>query len=153
MPEDYSIPPQARCLKQAAKSLLTAPLSSSGQWQSDHGDAESVLKLCSRGEAQSLLIVPQASLVCKLELGDRNLKYHQQCPRDTAATLPRTEPSARVPESRVGGTWNSVLRPSLLCPQPDHPISFCGKLFCCQNRLHRKHKDLAAQTGNESMCF
>ncbi|CAE7913101.1 dtd2, partial [Symbiodinium sp. KB8] len=77
----------ARCLKQAAKSLLTAPLSSSGQWQSDHGDAESVLKLCSRGEAQSLLIVPQASLVCKLELGDRNLKYHQQCPRDTAATL------------------------------------------------------------------
>ncbi|CAE7572065.1 dtd2 [Symbiodinium sp. CCMP2592] len=81
----------ARCLKQAAKSLLTAPLSSSGQWQSDHADAESVLKLCSRGEAQSLLIVPQASLVCKLELGDRNLKYHQQCPRDTAAALPRTE--------------------------------------------------------------
>eukprot|EP00439_Symbiodinium_sp_Y106_P073460 s129_g13.t2 len=82
---------EARCLKQAAKSLLTAPLSSSGQWQSDHADAESVLKLCSRGEAQSLLIVPQASLVCKLELGDRNLKYHQQCPRDTAAALPRTE--------------------------------------------------------------
>ena len=67
-----------------------------GQWQSDHGDAESVLKLCSRGEAiilhhaavtcrvlrlkaQSLLIVPQASLVCKLELGDRRLGIFRSC--------------------------------------------------------------------------
>ncbi|CAJ1456459.1 unnamed protein product [Effrenium voratum] len=77
----------ARCLRQAAKSLLTAPLASSGHWQADHGDSESVVKLCLRGEAQSLLVVPQASLVCKLELGDKNLKYHQQCPRETAAAL------------------------------------------------------------------
>ncbi|CAE8622200.1 unnamed protein product [Polarella glacialis] len=76
-----------RCLRQAAKSVLTAPLASSGQWQADHADAESIVALCRRGEAQAVLLVPQASLVSKLELGEKNLKYHQQCPKEIAADL------------------------------------------------------------------
>lgn len=77
----------ARLLRQAAKSLLTAPLATSEQWRADHTDAESIIALCKRGEAQSILVVPQASLVAKLELGDRNLKYYQQCAKEEASRL------------------------------------------------------------------
>uniref|UniRef100_A0A7S4Q7I4 Uncharacterized protein n=1 Tax=Alexandrium monilatum TaxID=311494 RepID=A0A7S4Q7I4_9DINO len=68
-----------RLLRQAAKSILGAPLSSSEHWKADHTDAESVVALCRRGEPQSILVVPQASLVAKLELGEKSLKYHHQC--------------------------------------------------------------------------
>lgn len=74
-------------LRQVARSLLAAPLSSSDKWHADHSDAESVVTLCSHGEAQSILVVPQASLVSKLQAGDKNLKYHQQCKKDDANIL------------------------------------------------------------------
>eukprot|EP00928_Gymnodinium_smaydae_P009234 TRINITY_DN13416_c0_g1_i1.p1 TRINITY_DN13416_c0_g1~~TRINITY_DN13416_c0_g1_i1.p1 ORF type:complete len:323 (-),score=100.85 TRINITY_DN13416_c0_g1_i1:48-1016(-) len=76
-----------RTLRLAAKSLLTAPLSTADEWQADHSDAESLIALCRRGLPQSVLIVPQASLVSKLELGERNVKYHQQCAKDDARKL------------------------------------------------------------------
>mmetsp|Transcript_8421 Transcript_8421/g.23687 ORF Transcript_8421/g.23687 Transcript_8421/m.23687 type:complete len:313 (+) Transcript_8421:23-961(+) len=76
-----------RLLRQAAKSILGAPLSTSEQWKADHTDAESVAALCRRGEPQAVLVVPQASLVCKLELGDKSVKYHRQCAKDDARRL------------------------------------------------------------------
>uniref|UniRef100_A0A7S4V3T0 Uncharacterized protein n=1 Tax=Alexandrium monilatum TaxID=311494 RepID=A0A7S4V3T0_9DINO len=76
-----------RLLRQAAKSILGAPLSSSEHWKADHTDAESVVALCRRGEPQSILVVPQASLVAKLELGEKSLKYHHQCAKDDARRL------------------------------------------------------------------
>lgn len=74
-------------VEQMVKSILTAPLASSGQWQTDHGDAESVVALCKRGEPQGLLVVPQASLVAKLEPGDKFVKYHHQCGKEEARRL------------------------------------------------------------------
>jgi len=74
-------------LRAAAKSLLTAPLSTSSQWTADHTDAESVIALCRKGEAQGVLIVPQASLVSKLEPGDKIVKYHRQCAKALAEEL------------------------------------------------------------------
>eukprot|EP00927_Polykrikos_kofoidii_P016755 TRINITY_DN17594_c0_g1_i1.p1 TRINITY_DN17594_c0_g1~~TRINITY_DN17594_c0_g1_i1.p1 ORF type:complete len:357 (-),score=73.05 TRINITY_DN17594_c0_g1_i1:139-1167(-) len=76
-----------RAVEQVAKSVLTAPLSSSDKWQADHSDAESVIALCRQGESQSLLVVPQASLVSKLEPGGKNLKYHSQSQKDDARRL------------------------------------------------------------------
>jgi len=74
-------------IRAAVKSILTAPLSTSTEWSADHSDAESVINLCKRGEAQALLVVPQASLVSKLEAGDRTIKYHRQCAREEAKLL------------------------------------------------------------------
>mmetsp|Transcript_25494 Transcript_25494/g.55834 ORF Transcript_25494/g.55834 Transcript_25494/m.55834 type:complete len:303 (-) Transcript_25494:5-913(-) len=74
-------------LRAAVKSILTAPLSTSTAWSADHSDADSVIGLCKRGEAQALLVVPQASLVSKLESGERTIKYHRQCAREEAKTL------------------------------------------------------------------
>lgn len=77
----------ARIIRQVAKSLLTAPLSTSDKWTADHTDAESVAALCQKGEPQGVLVVPQASLVSKLEAGDKYLKYHHQCSREDADKL------------------------------------------------------------------
>ncbi|CAD7972759.1 unnamed protein product [Amoebophrya sp. A25] len=80
--------PTSSYFKRIAKSLLSAALSSkTGAWQADHGDADSVLNLLKSGEAQSLVLIPQASLVAKLTPGDKYLKYHAQCPRSAAETL------------------------------------------------------------------
>eukprot|EP00392_Amoebophrya_sp_AT5.2_P005453 g5462.t1 len=84
------------------KSLLTANLSSSsGNWSADHSDAASVLELC-RGrdaanresgnekhvvEPQHLILIPQASLVAKLPLGEKTLKYHAQSSKELAEAL------------------------------------------------------------------
>lgn len=78
---------EGRLLRQVAKSALTAPLSTSDKWRADHSDAQSIVALCREGEAQSLLVVPQASLVAKLEAGDRNLKYYNQCAKEDARRL------------------------------------------------------------------
>jgi len=73
----------------ACKSLLSAPLSSADKWSSDHSDAESVVGLVKAGAKQGLLIVPQASLVAKLERGDKKLKYYQQTGKTEAEQLYR----------------------------------------------------------------
>lgn len=79
--------PLEKNLKPICKSLLSAGLASSGQWQADHGDTESVLGLAKLGVAQDLVIVPQASLVAKLIPGDKYLKYHQQSTKADAEVL------------------------------------------------------------------
>merc|ERR1712100_955240 len=60
------------------KSLLLAPLASSNQWSADHSDADCVINLVKSGAEQAVLVIPQASLVCKLEREARSLKYHKQ---------------------------------------------------------------------------
>lgn len=71
----------------ACKSLLLAPLSTADKWSSDHSDAESVIGLVKAGTKQGLLVVPQASLVAKLERGDKYLKYYKQCRKEEAEAL------------------------------------------------------------------
>ena len=41
--------PSDKNFAQICKSLLNSSLSTSGQWQEDHGDADSVLGLCKKG--------------------------------------------------------------------------------------------------------
>ena len=41
--------PQDKNFGQICKSLLNSNLTASGQWQADHGDADSVLGLCKKG--------------------------------------------------------------------------------------------------------
>eukprot|EP00931_Biecheleriopsis_adriatica_P049397 TRINITY_DN28579_c0_g2_i1.p1 TRINITY_DN28579_c0_g2~~TRINITY_DN28579_c0_g2_i1.p1 ORF type:complete len:420 (+),score=98.03 TRINITY_DN28579_c0_g2_i1:84-1262(+) len=71
-----------RSLRQIAKTLLTAPLSSG-----ESGDAQSVVKLCLQGEAQGLMVLPQASLISELECGETILKHDRQCDGLIAAAL------------------------------------------------------------------
>ena len=40
---------QNKSFRQICKSLLNSNLTTSGQWQADHGDADSVLGLCKKG--------------------------------------------------------------------------------------------------------
>ena len=42
--------PNDKTFAQICKSLLNSSLSTSGQWQEDHGDADSVLGLCKKGK-------------------------------------------------------------------------------------------------------
>ena len=41
--------PKDKNFRQICKSLLNSNLTTSGQWQADHGDADSVLGLCKKG--------------------------------------------------------------------------------------------------------
>eukprot|EP00929_Paragymnodinium_shiwhaense_P101508 TRINITY_DN64653_c0_g1_i1.p1 TRINITY_DN64653_c0_g1~~TRINITY_DN64653_c0_g1_i1.p1 ORF type:complete len:324 (-),score=98.82 TRINITY_DN64653_c0_g1_i1:45-1016(-) len=72
------------------KSLLLAPLASSTQWSADHSDADCVINQAKAGIDQALLVIPQASLVCKLERGAKSLKYHKQGSKDEAYRLYRS---------------------------------------------------------------
>lgn len=73
----------------ACKSILGAALSTADKWSSDHSDADSVVNLVKAGTKQGLLIVPQASLVAKLERGDKSLKYYKQTGKAEAEKLYR----------------------------------------------------------------
>jgi len=81
--------PLDKNFRSICKSLLGANLTTSSfqGWQADHSDATSVLNLCSRGIPQSLVLVPQASLVTKLIPGDKTLKYHAQSTKSDAEIL------------------------------------------------------------------
>merc|ERR1712176_754344 len=77
--------------------LLTAKLSTSEKWErgmtgalkrSAYGnDAESVVSLCSRGEEQGILVMPQASLVSDVGGEDFGLSYEKLCSKDDAQNL------------------------------------------------------------------
>ncbi len=69
------------------KSVLKAGLSTSDKWSADHSDTNSVAELVKSGIPQDILVIPQASAVCKLEKGDKYIKYNRQADKDLSREL------------------------------------------------------------------
>lgn len=89
-------------IQYAARFLLTAKLSTSGQASSSgypgngprgspgHGDADSVVNLCNKGEEQSIMVIPQASLDSAFEetKDDENpFNYPHRAKRENAERM------------------------------------------------------------------
>ena len=69
------------------RSLLRSGFSTSAQWSADHSDTKCVVDLVKEGTPQDILIIPQASTVCKVEKGDKYIKYNRQAEKELSREL------------------------------------------------------------------
>jgi hypothetical protein len=88
-------------VQQAAKTVLNLPIATLGSW-GDGAGTSSLMKLAATAAAAaqqkeetqphstiSLLIVPQANLICKIKSAGKSIQYHEQCDKTMGQDLYR----------------------------------------------------------------
>ena len=77
-------------ISKAAKTVANLPLVTSTQWGDENNPPRSLLSLIKSNETglvPSLVIVPQANLVCKAKGGGKQLQYHGQSNKSVSSVL------------------------------------------------------------------
>eukprot|EP00494_Astrolonche_serrata_P025791 UN26052 len=73
-------------IDKAVNNIIQLPLLTMGQWGDGSGTC-SLIDILKKKVEQSILVIPQAALVCSLKDGGKRLSYGDQCEKNEAKRL------------------------------------------------------------------
>mmetsp|Transcript_9153 Transcript_9153/g.27068 ORF Transcript_9153/g.27068 Transcript_9153/m.27068 type:complete len:358 (-) Transcript_9153:30-1103(-) len=132
-------------VRSAARFLLTAKLSTSSKPQAAQSrlplygsDADSIVNLCKQGEAQGVLVIPQASLLSNVGSKDLGLQYDDWCMKDAASMLYNN-----FADALRAVAWDAVLGPGF--PKDAKvPQGICVPTIACGTFTGRQVMDVTS---------